>query len=49
MDKESSERMEYMNQSMKQQHGITEQLKAEDQMKWVGQIPTFGFVLKSQL
>lgn len=36
VDKESSERMEYLIQSMKQQHGITEQLKAEDQMKWVG-------------
>lgn len=36
VDKEASESMEYLIQSMKQQHGITEQLKAEDQMKWVG-------------
>ena len=35
VDKEASERMEYLIQSMKQQHGITEQLKAEHQMKWV--------------
>lgn len=32
----ASERMEYLIKSMKQQYGITEQLKARDQMKWVG-------------
>lgn len=36
VDKESSERMEYLIQLMKRQHEITEQLKAEDHMKWVG-------------
>lgn len=36
VDKEASERMEYLIKSMKQQHGITEQLKAQEQMKWVG-------------
>ncbi len=28
---------------------VTEQLKAENQILWVGQIQTFGFGLKSQL
>ena len=28
---------------------VTEQLKAENQILWVGQIQTFGFVPKSQL
>lgn len=36
VDKEPSERMEYLIHSMKQQYGITEHLKAKDQMKWVG-------------
>ena len=36
VDKEASERMEYLIKSMKQQYGISEQLKAQDQMKWVG-------------
>ena len=36
VDKEASERMEYLIKSMKQQYGISEQLKAQEQMKWVG-------------
>lgn len=36
VDKDAIDRMEFLIQSMKQQHGITEQLKSEDQMKWVG-------------
>ncbi len=36
VDKEASERMEYLIKSMKEQYGISEQLKAQNQMKWVG-------------
>lgn len=36
VDKEASERMEYLIKSMKQQYGISEQLKDQNQMKWVG-------------
>lgn len=36
VDKEASERMEYLIKSMKQQYGISEQLKDQDQLKWVG-------------
>lgn len=34
--KEAEERMEHLIKSMKRQYKITEQLKAQDQMKWVG-------------
>ena len=37
-----------VNEMVKKQ-GVTEQLKATDQMAWVGQIQTFGFSAKSQL
>lgn len=36
VDKEAREKMKYLIKSMIQQHGITEQLKAEDQIRWVG-------------
>ena len=29
--------------------GVTEELKACDPMRWVGEIQTFGFSLKSKL
>ena len=32
-----------------QKQGVTEQLKADNQMEWVQEIPTFGFAVKSQL
>ena len=32
-----------------EQNGVTEQLKAENQMEWAQQIQTFGFAAKSQL
>ncbi len=34
---------------MAEHEGVTEQLKAENQMEWVGQIKTFGFAQKSKL
>ena len=34
---------------MAEKKGVTEELKVQDQMKWVVEIPTFGFAPKSQL
>jgi len=39
----------YLADIEEQAQGITEQLKAENQMEWVGKILTFGFSLKSKL
>ena len=36
IDRVCNERMETMVAAMKQQHGITEELKAADQLAWVG-------------
>lgn len=33
---------------MSEREGVTEQLKAKNQMEWVAQIKTFGFFLKSK-
>lgn len=38
IDQAANERLERMIPEMKKQAGITEQLKAEDQMAWVGQM-----------
>ena len=35
IDKQAQERMERLTEQMKQAQGITEQLKAENQMEWV--------------
>ena len=44
-----NERMEVITTAMAKQEGVTETLKASDQMEWVRQIQTFGFLRKSQL
>lgn len=49
IEEQAQERFERIVEQMKQAQGITEQLKAENQMEWVQQILTFGFSLKSQL
>ena len=38
IEEEAQERFERIVEQMKQAHGITEQLKAENQMKWVGRM-----------
>jgi hypothetical protein len=35
VDEQANQMMEQLTTEMKQQYGVTEQLKAEDQMKWV--------------
>ena len=49
IDRQAQERLERLIEGMKQAQGITEQLKAENALEWVGKIPTFGFSSKSQL
>jgi hypothetical protein len=41
--------MELLTKQMAERRGVTEELKAADQMAWVGQIKTFGFFRKSKL
>ena len=38
IEEQAQERFERIVEQMKQAHGITEQLKAENQMKWVGRM-----------
>ena len=38
IEEQAQERFERVVEQMKQAHGITEQLKAENQMKWVGRM-----------
>ena len=38
IEEEAQERFERIVEQMKQAHEITEQLKAENQMKWVGRM-----------
>ena len=49
IDRQAQERFERLIEDMKQAQGITERLKEEKALEWVGQIKTFGFFLKSQL
>ena len=49
IDTQCYERVELFVEVMKAGVGITEELKATDQMKWVQEIQTFGFHEKSQL
>ena len=49
VDRQAQERFERLIEGTKQAQGITEQLKAENALEWIGQIKTFGFVLKSKL
>ena len=49
IDRQAQERFERLIEGMKQTQGITEQLKAENALEWIGQIQKFRFVQKSQL
>ena len=44
IEEQAQERFERIVEKMKQAQGITEQLKAENQMEWAAKIPTFGFL-----
>ena len=49
IQEQAEERFDLLVEQMAKREGVTEQLKAQDQMLWVQQIQTFGFGLKSQL
>ena len=38
MDAEAHERMDVLVRQMMEKHGVTEELKARDQMAWVGAV-----------
>ena len=43
IDRQAQERFKRLIEGMKQEQGITEQLKAENALEWTGKIKTFGF------
>ena len=49
LNEQAEERMDLIIEQMKSAEGVTEELKARNQLEWVGQIKTFGFGLKSKL
>lgn len=49
IEEQAQERFEGIVEQMKQAQGITEQLKAESALEWVGQIQKLGFAAKSKL
>lgn len=49
IDQEVREQVETLMEQMTEKQGVTEELKAQDQMEWVGEIQMFGFTQKSQL
>ena len=44
IDKEAREQMEILMEQMAEKQGVTEKLKAQDQIEWVRKIQTFGFL-----
>ena len=49
IDNQATEMFDQLIKQLAEKEGITEQLKAQDQMAWVQQIQKFGFSQKSQL
>ena len=49
IDRQAEEMFSRLVKQMAECEGVTEQLKAENQLEWVGQIQTLGFALKSKL
>lgn len=49
IDQEVREQVETLMEQMTEKQGVTEELKAQDQMKWVRKIQKLGFSRKSQL
>ena len=43
IQEQAEERFDLLVEQMAKQEGVTEQLKAQEQMRWVGQIQTLGF------
>ena len=49
IEEQAQKRFERIVEQMAEREDITEQLKATDQVAWVGKIQKLGFVPKSQL
>ena len=49
IQEQAEQRMEALSEQMAKAEGVNEELKAADQMKWVQQIQTLGFLEKSKL
>ena len=49
IDKQAEDVLSRLVKQMAEREGVTEKLKADNQMDWVGQIQKFGFLPKSQL
>ena len=49
IDQEVTEQVEVLMKQMAEKQGVNENLKRQDQMKWVRKIQKFGFSVKSQL
>ena len=44
LNEQAEERLDLIIEQMKAAEGVTEKLKARNQLEWVGKIQTFGFV-----
>ena len=49
LNEQAEERLDLIIEQMKAAEGVTEELKARNQLEWVGKIQKFRFGLKSQL
>ena len=49
IQEQSEERFDLLVEQMAKQEGVTEQLKVQNQILWVGKIQKFGFSPKSKL
>lgn len=49
LNEQAEERLDLIMEQMKAAEGVTKELKARNQLEWVGQIQKFRFALKSKL
>ncbi len=49
LNEQAEERLNLIIGQMKAAEGVTEELKAQNQLEWVGKIQKFGFAAKSKL
>ena len=49
LNEQAQGRLSLIVEQMKVTEGVTEELKAANQMAWLGEILTFGFAAKSKL
>ena len=49
LNEQAEKRRDLIIEQMKAAEGVTEELKARNQLEWAGKIKTFGFAPKSKL